>query len=137
MNENFKNMADSLLAEIRFRASRSSGPGGQHVNKTNTKVELYWDIGASLILGADEKEKIFSRLSRRINAKGELHLSCQVHRSQFKNKQECLNKFLELVYIAFSEEKKRKPTKVTIASKIKRLKSKRIQAEKKLLRQKV
>jgi ribosome-associated protein len=130
-------MTDGLLGEIRFRTSRSSGPGGQNVNKSNTKVELHFDVEASRVLGPDQKEKILSKLAKRINASGELHLSCQVHRSQFKNKQECINKFIELIFFAFSEKKKRKPTKVTIASKIKRLNSKRIKAEKKLLRQKV
>ena len=136
MSEINRHIANGLLNEISFRASRSSGPGGQGVNKVNSRVELFFDVDSSTILSLEEKEKIRNKLAKRINSNGELYLSCQVHRSQLMNKQECIDKFIATLTDALKVSKKRKNTSATLSSKLKRLEIKRHRSEKKKLRQK-
>ena len=111
--------------EFSFSASRSSGSGGQNVNKLNTKVELRFNISTSTHLSDDEKRKIFTKLSSRINDAGELILVSQSERSQLKNKEDVIEKFYQLIAKALKPTKKRRPTKPTKASKERRLESKR------------
>ncbi len=124
-------------SEFSFSASRSSGPGGQHVNKVNTKVELRFDVMNSSLLTPDEKELILEKLSNKINQEGELVLVYQRSRSQVKNKERVIEKFYELLTGALTPQKKRRPTKPSQAVKEKRLEEKRAQAEKKDRRKKV
>ena len=126
-----------FLPELTFSASRSSGPGGQHVNKVNTKVELRFDVMNSSLLTSEEKELLQEKLSNRINQEGELVLVYQRSRSQVKNKEKVIEKFYELLTNAFTPKKKRKATKPSLAMKEKRLEEKRAQAEKKDRRKKI
>ena len=126
-----------FVPELNFSASRSSGPGGQHVNKVSTKVELRFDVMNSSLLTPEEKELILEKLSNRINQEGELVLVSQRSRSQLKNKEKVVEKFYEFLTKALTPQKKRKPTKPSPAMKEKRLEEKRAQAEKKDRRKKV
>ncbi len=120
-----------FLGELIFKSSRSSGPGGQHVNKTSTKVELRFDVNNSGLLSTEEKIIILKKLSNRISQDGILILSSQESRSQLENKEITINKFYLLITKALTPEKKRKATRPTRASKERRLGSKRIVSQKK------
>jgi ribosome-associated protein len=117
--------------ELHFSASRSSGPGGQNVNKVNTKVELRFNVASSSILSEEEKFLILEQLAKKINSEGELILVSQTERSQVKNKEKAIEKFYSLLTRALKPRKKRKPTKPSQASKEERLEEKRKLAEKK------
>lgn len=134
---NFPPVADrNFLPEFRFQTARSSGPGGQHVNKTETRVELYFHVENSALLNEEEKERILQKLQKRINAEGELMVSSEKTRSQAKNKEDCITKFYEWIEKALHIPKKRVRTRPTGASVKKRLETKRLQSEKKSLRKK-
>jgi ribosome-associated protein len=120
--------------EIVFNTSRSSGSGGQNINKVETKVELRFGLNASVLLDDAEKVKIREKLKNQINQENELLVVCQESRSQLKNKELALKKFKELLTSALTVQKKRKPTKPTLEKIEKRLKTKRINAEKKATR---
>ncbi|HBF88572.1 MAG TPA: aminoacyl-tRNA hydrolase [Bacteroidales bacterium] len=123
--------------EFIINASRSSGAGGQNVNKVNTKVELRFNISDSKLLTDAEKETIANKLKNRINNDGFFILSCQEERSQLKNKEIVINRFYELLNKALIPRKKRKPTKISKAVKEKRFQNKKNQSEKKNLRKKM
>jgi Protein chain release factor B len=125
---------DKLLNEITFQASRSSGAGGQNVNKVNTKVELRFAITQSIELTEVEKELLRNKFITRINEKDELIIVAQTERSQLKNKEIAIEKFFGFLEKAFTPQKKRKPTKPTRTSVAKRLESKKKNSEKKALR---
>jgi ribosome-associated protein len=130
-----KNIAKiDFSTEIVFNTSRSSGSGGQNINKVETKVELRFDLNASVLLDDAEKVKIREKLKNQINQENELLVVCQESRSQLKNKELALKKFKELLTSALTVQKKRKPTKPTLEKIEKRLKTKRINAEKKATR---
>lgn len=114
--------------EFVFQASRSGGPGGQNVNKVSTKVELRFNVGASVLLNDDEKVLVFQKLINKINKEGELILVSQSERSQLKNKDKVINKFYILLIKVLTPRKKRLGTKPTKASVERRLESKRVQA---------
>ena len=116
-------------SEIYFKTSRSSGSGGQNVNKVSTKVELNFDVAKSKLLTEEEKQIIFSKLSNRINKEGILKVICQETRSQFENKEIALKKFQELINFCFRKTKKRIRTKAPKSSKEKRLSSKKKHSE--------
>ena len=117
-------------AELRFEAVRSSGPGGQNVNKLSTCVRLYFDLSASLSLTEAQKERIQGRLSNRISKEGVLSLSAQDERSQSANKQLVIARFQALLADALFVHKRRKATKVSYHKRQKR-KTARVQAQKK------
>ena len=125
-----------LLSELQFKATRSSGPGGQHVNKTSTRVELNWHIDTSHAFSEEEKLRIKEKLSNRITKEGYLSLASQNSRSQYKNKQDVINRFLIIIEKSLQQPKKRKKTRPSQASKIKRLSNKKAHSEKKANRQK-
>lgn len=120
-----------FTGELHFSASRSSGPGGQNVNKVSTKMELRFHVASSAILSKEEKELIAEKLAARINVAGELVLVSQSERSQLQNKEKVTEKFYMLVARALTPRKKRKPTKPSGASKEERLEAKRQLSEKK------
>ena len=122
--------------EIRYRTSRSSGAGGQHVNKVSTKVELLFDVLNSMVLTEEQKSVVLSKLKNRISGEGLLSLSCDETRSQAKNKEIVYERFVKLIEDALKPEKKRKQTKPTKSSVEKRLKQKKKVSEKKDLRKK-
>lgn len=117
--------------EFQFNFSRSSGPGGQNVNKVNTKVELRFNVDQSTVLSDEQKEIIKQKLSSKINQDAELILISQEKRSQIQNKQLVIEKFYHLINKALTPRKRRLRTKATQASKEKRLKTKKENAEKK------
>jgi len=120
-----------LNHEFKFHFSRSSGPGGQNVNKVNSKVELRFNIDQSHILNDEQKEKIKLKLSAKTNQEGELIIVSQEKRSQVQNKELAIEKFYMLLNKALTPRKKRLRTKATQASKEKRLKNKKQHSEKK------
>jgi ribosome-associated protein len=126
-----------FVSEFRFTASRSSGAGGQNVNKVNTKVELRFSVQDSLLLSDDEKQRILKKLANRINAEGELIITSQTERTQLKNKATCVLKFFEMLEAALKVQKKRTATKPTLASKAKRVEDKKRNAQIKSNRKKV
>lgn len=123
--------------EFQFKTSRSGGPGGQNVNKTETKVELIFDVQGSALLTAEQKELVVKNLASRIADDGMLHLSRSSERSQLRNKERVIEKFYELLTKALAPKKKRLPVKLSKAQKEKRIKSKKLRGEKKAARKRV
>jgi ribosome-associated protein len=121
--------------ELRFSFVRSSGPGGQNVNKVASKAVLRWNVFASEALGEDARRRLISRERRRMNDRGELIIASQRFRDQRKNIDDCLEKLIGLVKIAAVRPRVRKKTKSTLASREARLHNKRAVSEKKRRRQ--
>jgi ribosome-associated protein len=111
--------------EFMFSTSRSGGPGGQNINKVNTKVELRLNLLLTTAFSEKEKEIIFRKLKNKINKEGELILVSQAERTQFINKEVVTEKFYELISKALTIPLKRTPTRPTFTSKQKRLELKR------------
>lgn len=118
-------------AELDFRYSRSSGPGGQHAQKSSTRVELLFDVIHSPSLDPEQQARVKKRLASYIDAEGILHLVSQSERSQHRNREEVVERFQALMRQALKRRKWRKPTKPTAASKERRLKRKKRRSEKK------
>lgn len=127
----------NLHKELNFRTSRSSGSGGQHVNKVETRVELLFDIQASVFLSDGQKERLVEHLANRINKDGVLNVASESSRSQSRNRRIAIKKFDELVTEALRPRKKRRGAGPLKADRKKRLEEKRRQSEKKALRGKV
>lgn len=127
---------DNIITELQFKAIRSSGAGGQHVNKVSTKIELIFDVYNSKSLDDTEKEKVYLKLKNRLTKDSILLLQCDESRSQFKNKELAIRRFLKLFENALKEPKKRKATKPTKSAIEKRLKGKKQAAQKKVNRNK-
>ncbi len=125
-----------LDKEILLSYSRSSGPGGQNVNKVNTRVELRFNVLTSECLSIQEKELILKKIINKINKEGELIIVSQSERSQLRNREKVNEKFYLLLSRALTPPKKRKATSPTKASREKRLESKRMNSEKKQIRRK-
>jgi len=125
-----------LTRELKFTTARSSGPGGQNVNKVNTKVILSFDVANSEILTIDQKEVLTSKLASRLTKEGVLLLSSQDKRSQLQNKEAVIVKFDDILKKAFAKKKKRKATKPSKASIQKKATQKKQHSEKKKWRQK-
>jgi ribosome-associated protein len=117
--------------EMIFTASRSSGAGGQNVNKVNTRMELRFNIATSVKLSEDEKAVLLDKLSGRINAEQEFIIVSQTERTQLGNKTKATDRFYVLLARALTPRKLRKATRPTRASKEKRLGEKKILSEKK------
>ncbi|MGC4004546.1 MAG: alternative ribosome rescue aminoacyl-tRNA hydrolase ArfB [Pirellulales bacterium] len=117
--------------ELNFSFTRSSGPGGQNVNKVNSKAVLHWPVVASTALPIDVKTRFIAKYGNRINEKGELVMSCQTARDQLKNIDECRTRLVELIRTVLVAPKKRIATKPSRSSKTKRLDGKKINGQKK------
>ena len=127
---------DALLLELTFKAVRSSGAGGQHVNKVSSKVELVFNLFESKIFDEILKERLQNKLQNRLTKEGVLMLQCDESRSQHKNKELVIKRFFELIESSLVVPKKRIPTKIPRAVIKKRLKSKRTISDKKATRRK-
>lgn len=128
--------AQTILHECQFKAVRSSGSGGQHVNKVSSKVELQFNVAQSEGLSDLEKTRIQQKLASKLTQEHVLILQAGDTRSQHRNKQLVISRFLTLLKDALKVQKKRKPTKPTRASVTKRLETKQKNAVKKQLRKK-
>ena len=126
-----------LQSELNFSVSRSSGPGGQNVNKVNSKVTLKFDIVQSKVLSGEEKEIILRKLSTKLTTDGVLILTSQDSRSQHDNKHAVILKFEKTIAKAFEKKKPRKATKPSKGAVQKRIQNKKQHSEKKKWRQKL
>jgi ribosome-associated protein len=113
------------LSEFRFRFARSSGPGGQHVNRSATRVELLFDVAGSPSLTEAQRERALEALAPYIDSGGVLHLISQTFRSQFRNREEVVERFRTLMRKAMRVPKRRRPTRPSGAAQERRLASKR------------
>jgi ribosome-associated protein len=123
--------------ELRFRFSRSSGPGGQHVQKSDTRVELLYDVAGSPSLSDAQRALVFERLAGYIGADGMLRVVSQSERSQWRNRREVTQRFQELMRAALKQRRKRRPTRPSRAAKERRLREKRRRSQTKELRRDV
>jgi len=113
------------LDELRYQFVRSSGPGGQHVNRSATQVELTFDLAGSPSLDDAQKARAIAALKSYVDKAGVLHLASQASRSQLYNREDVTARFVELMRRALRVPKKRRPTRPTVASKERRLEAKR------------
>lgn len=125
-----------FTAELSFRFSRSSGPGGQSVNKVNTRVEVGFNIRHSLLLSEYEKNRLTQKLSNKINKDGELWMDAQTERSQIRNKEVAIKKTHQVLNQALARPKFRVSTKPSKSAKRKRLENKKQHGQKKTMRKK-
>lgn len=116
-------------SELEFRYVRSGGPGGQHANKTSTKVEVTWDVSSSSALGPRQRARLFENLGRRIEDSGVLRIRSDRHRSQSRNKDDAIDRLCALVEQGLAVRKDRLATGPTAGSKKKRLDQKKRRSE--------
>ena len=127
---------ENLIKELHFKAIRSSGAGGQHVNKVSSKIELTFDVINSQHLSAEQKETLQEKLANRINKEGVLLLFCDESRSQHKNKELAIKRFIEIIFDALKRQKIRRPTKPSRSSIQRNTDNKKKNSAKKTLRRK-
>ena len=125
---------EQILTELQFKAIRSSGPGGQHANKVSSKVELSFHIQSSVGLTERQKKRVLLKLENKLSKEGLLILQCDESRSQHKNKELVIKRFLKLLEKSLVVPKARKKSRPTRSSIEKRLKGKKIASLKKLNR---
>lgn len=113
------------LGELEYRASRSGGPGGQHVNTSSTRIEVWWDVRASPSLTGEQRALLLERLARRLDAEGRLRVVASESRSQLRNRETATERLRELIAGALVVRKPRKRTKPGRAAKAARLEAKR------------
>ena len=121
--------ADILRSELQFKAVRSSGAGGQNVNKVASKAVLSWDVNASQAITAEERERILYKLASRISNEGLLQISSEADRSQLKNRTNAEKKLFRLVAQALEIAKPRKATAIPFSVKMERLANKKSKSE--------
>jgi ribosome-associated protein len=113
------------LAELDYRATRSGGPGGQHVNTSSTRIEVWWDVRGSQALSEEQRARLLQRLSRRLDSTGRLRVVASESRSQLRNRETATQRLREVVAAALTVRKPRKRTKPSRAAKAARLDAKR------------
>jgi ribosome-associated protein len=123
------------LEELELRASRASGPGGQGVNTTDSRVELRFDLAGSPSLPPEVKERAMRRLASRLDSSGRLRVVAQNQRSQLANRRDAIERFAALLAGAVAEPRSRKPTRPSAAAAARRVEAKRQRAAVKRLRQ--
>jgi ribosome-associated protein len=116
------------LAELEYRASRSGGPGGQHVNTSSTRIEVWWDVAGSSALTEEQRARLLARLATRLDSAGRLRLVSSGSRSQLRNREEVTERLRDLVAAALRVPKARKRTRPSRAAKAARLEAKRRRA---------
>jgi ribosome-associated protein len=119
------------LAELSFQASRSGGPGGQHVNTSSTRIELWWNARESPSLSAQQRTQVEARLGKRLTEGGMLRIVAAASRSQAQNKAAAIERFRELLGRALVVPKRRRPTRPSRGAKERRLAEKRKQGDRK------
>jgi ribosome-associated protein len=122
-------------SEVRFSAARSGGPGGQHVNKVNSRVILEFDVMQTSALSQFQKRKVIEKVGHRLNKQGILRLQAQRHRTQSANRADLLEKFIGLFQYALRPVKRRVPTRVPHRVREKRLEEKKLRTQVKRVRQ--
>lgn len=120
--------------ELELKFTPSGGPGGQHANRSSTRVELVWNVDDSVVLGPRQRARIKQHLGRRIDSEGALHLASSTYRSQTRNRADVLARLATLVGDALTPEKRRLATRPTKQSQERRLQEKKRRSEKKRLR---
>jgi ribosome-associated protein len=123
-------------SELDVRVSRSSGAGGQHVNKTSSRVEIFWNIPASRALTDEQRNRLLEKLASRLTTEGSIRIVASDMRSQTRNRELAEERLAETLRRALIVPKKRKPTRPTRAAKEARLESKKRQSQKKVERRK-
>ena len=113
------------LTELEFRATRSGGPGGQHVNTSATRIEVWWDVRSSAALTEEQRAQLLARLSSRLDSEGRLRVVASESRSQLRNREAATERLRDLVASALAVRKPRKRTKPSRAAKAARLEAKR------------
>jgi len=128
MNDSIVRITDTVsipMSELHFRFARSSGPGGQHVNRSATQVELLFDVANSPSLDEVQRQRVLSTLKSHLDQEGVLHLVSQETRSQLRNREEVVKRFQELMRDALRVPKKRRPTRPSRGARERRLEEKR------------
>ena len=128
---------ENLIKELKFTATRSGGAGGQHVNKVSSKIVLRFRLDKSDVLNEEQKELLLKSLQNKLNKENELIVTCSESRSQHKNKEIAIIKFLEIIKNGLKIRKKRKKTKPSKKANRKRLEKKAKHALKKVNRKRV
>jgi ribosome-associated protein len=123
------------LSELDYRASRSGGPGGQHVNTSSTRIEVWWDVAGSPSLSPEQRSQLLERLGPRLDSSGRLRLVSSASRSQLRNREDVTERLQSVVAAALAVRKRRKPTRPSRAAKAARLEAKRRRAKIKQHRQ--
>ncbi len=118
-------------SELEYRATKSGGPGGQHVNTSSTRIELLWDLPGSTAITEEQRERLRSKLAARLDAEGKVRIVASDRRSQGQNRQAADTRLAAVVRAALVIPKKRRATKPTRASKEKRLSDKKRRGERK------
>jgi ribosome-associated protein len=116
-------------SELRMRFTTSGGPGGQHANKSSTRVELLWNVDNSTVLGPRQRARIKGALKRRIDSSGDLHLVSDIHRSQMRNRVEVETRLGQLLSQALAPTKNRVATKPSRSAVQRRIESKKKRGE--------
>jgi ribosome-associated protein len=117
------------LSELDYRASRSGGPGGQHVNTSSTRIEVWWDVAGSPSVTPEQRAQLLERLGPRLDSSGRLRLVSSGSRSQLRNREDVTERLRSVVAAALAVRKKRKATKPSRAAKAARLEAKRRRAK--------
>ncbi len=113
------------LGELVYRASRSSGPGGQHVNTSSTRIEVVWDVATSTALAEEQRARLLTRLASRLDSAGQLRLVSSEFRSQLRNREAVTERLRSVIAAALAIPKRRKRTRVPASVKAARLDAKR------------